>query len=208
MTSKLVLFNESLAHLRERKISSLSEARESRRALDDVYDGVCAGCLEAGYWNWAMRAVVQTSSDSLTPEFGFLYAFEKPTDWLRTYVVSDMENLRPLLHYADENDVLWADCDPLYIKYVSDDSSYGMDLSLWPQSFTDFVALRLAVKAGPRISNNNELIAELAKQEVRAMRRAQGKDAMNEPPGFPPRGSWSSARAGGFRFPPGEQQPS
>jgi hypothetical protein len=44
-----------------------------------------------------MRSVAVDSSVSLTPSFGFSYAFEKPTDWVRTNVMSAMEGFDPPL---------------------------------------------------------------------------------------------------------------
>lgn len=198
MASKIGLYNGALLILGERKISSLSEAREPRRALDDAYDNVTAYCLEQGFWNWAMRAVQIDSSASVTPTFGYSYAFTKPTDYIRMYRQSAYETLEPpLLEIVDEPNYWYANCDPLYVKYVSNSTAYGMDLSLWPETFAEYVSLRMALKTCKRITGsfpNAELIAAEKKSRV----DARGKDAMNEPPGFPPRGSWVRSRGGGF----------
>lgn len=207
MTSKLVVFNEALGRLREEKLSSLSENVKARRVLDTYYDGACAACLEAGFWNFAMRAIEQTASVTLTPAFGYENAFEKPSDWVRTLILSETADMAPGLMFNDEAGVWYADPDTIYGKYVSNDTSYGMDLSKWPQSFADYVTIELAVRAGPQISNNMELVEGLAKMVVRVKRNAQGKDAMNEPPSSFPRGSWVNARRSGFRFPTSQKQP-
>ena len=193
MASKLEIYNMALGHLGERKISSLSEAREPRRVLDDFYDAVVAGCLEEGFWNWAMRTVEHASSDSYEPSFGLTYAFEKPTDWVRTYLISTSERMDPpLLEYVDEGGLWYADNDPLYIKYVSNGTSYGLDLSLWSQRFADYVAANLAVKACKRVTGS--LDENLFKIEDKARRKAKSKDAMDEPPGFAPTGTWVRSR--------------
>lgn len=203
MTAKLTLYNEALGHLRERKLASLSEAREPRRVLDDFYDGVVAYCLARGFWNFAMRAVSMTESATITPTFGYSYAFEKPSDWIRTFMVADNENFDPLLgRYNDEASVIYADCTPLYLKYVSSNASFGLNLAAWPQSFADYVALRLAYRCAPRIESvGTERIADLRKEQKDACAVAGGIDAMDEPPGIPPRGSWVQSRRGGRRSP-------
>jgi hypothetical protein len=198
VATKLQTYNLALGHLEDRKLASLSEAREPRRVLDDFWDTTCAYALERGFWNFAMRAVQADSSASITPTFGYTYAFTKPDDWVRTYVISDSEALEPpLLRYVDEPNLWYADCDPLFVKYVSNDTAYGMDLSIWPETFTDYVSLRLAVKACKRITGNDSMLQGshgLLHREKRALAAAKSSDAMNEPPGFPPTGSWVRSR--------------
>lgn len=194
MTSKLEIYNLALGHLGERKVSSLTEAREPRRVLDDFYDAVMAYCLERGFWNWAVRTVEQASSDSYDPPFGQQYAFEKPTDWVRTYTISANESLTPpLLDVVDEGGLWYSNADPLYIRYLSNGTTWGMDLSLWSASFTEYVALRLACRACKRITGNmpNE---DLLREEKRSLAIAKSKDAMDEAPGFPPTGTWAASR--------------
>lgn len=194
MATKLGIFNTALGHLGERKISSLSEAREPRRVLDDFYDGTVAYALERGFWNWAMRSISLLSSDSYDPPFGQQYAFEKPTDWVRTYTIAANENLTPpLLDVIDEGGLWYANSDPLYIKYVSNDTTWGMDLSLWSQSFADYVAARLANRACKRITGNAPS-EDLLREEKRSLAIAKSRDAMDEPPGFPPTGTWATSR--------------
>lgn len=199
MASKLGIYNEALGHLEERRITSLSEAREPRRVLDDYWDSNLGYCLEQGFWNFAMRAVQVDSSTSVTPTFGYSYAFAKPSDWVRTFLVASDEDQRsPLLDYKDEPNYWYAEFDPLYISYVSKDAAYGLDLSIWPETFANYVALRLAKQACIRITSSASMKNELMVYEKRALADARSKDAMNEPPGFAPRGSWVRSRGGGY----------
>lgn len=197
MATKLGLYNSALIILGERRLANLTEAREPRRAIDDAYDDAVAYCLEIGFWNFAMRAIQADHSASVTPAFGYTYAFAKPEDFIRTYSLGSTETFDPpLLTIVDEPNYWYANVDPLYAKYVSNDVAYGMDLSLWSESFTDYVANRLAVKTCKRITGK---FADdtLLKQEKRALAQARSKDAMDEPPGFPPRGTWVTSRLGG-----------
>lgn len=194
MTSKLEQYNGALLILGERKLSSLAENREPRRALDDAYDSATRYCLEQGYFNFSMRAVQIDSSASVTPSFGYDFAFPKPDDFIRMYRQSQFATLEPVLfEVVDEPNYWYANCDPLYVKYVSDNSAYGGDLSLWPETFADYHQLRLALKTCKRITGampDDKLIAA----EKKARMDARAKDAMNEPPGFPPTGTWVRSR--------------
>lgn len=197
MTTKLSLYNQALGHLKEGKIADLTEAVERRYVLDDYYDDALLVCLEQGLWNHAMRSVAIDSSASLTPSFGFTYAFEKPTDWVRTNVMSAVEGFDPPLigrQVVDEAGVWYADCDPLYVQYVSSSVDYGLDLSLWPATFTLFASLYLAFRAAPRIATSDTLTDALERRATLAKRKAQSLDAMNQPIAFPPTGTWVSSR--------------
>lgn len=199
MTTKILVYNQALRLLGERRLTSVTEARDARYHLDDAYAEALGFCLEQGLWNFAMRSAQLDASDSVTPSFGYAFAFTKPSDWVRTYIVSADEHLQePLFRMNDEAGYWFADTDPLYIKYVSNDTSYGADLTLWPESYTAYVAARLAVMAGPSIATLSETkMEELRGIERRTANGARSKDAMNEPPAFPPQGSWSRARGRG-----------
>ena len=104
MATQLAVYQEALEHLGERPLASLSEDREPRRALDAAWDTTLTYCLEQGFWNWAMRSVEIEPEPAIEPAFGYQAAFSKPTDWLRTYVVSANDTFDPPLpDFIDEN---------------------------------------------------------------------------------------------------------
>jgi hypothetical protein len=198
VASKLGIYNAALLILGERKLSSLSEAREPRRALDDAYDDGVGYCLERGFWNFAMRAIQADSSASVTPTFGYNYAFAKPSDFVRLHSFGGTETFDPpLMTVVDEPNYWYANVDPLFVRYVSNDTAYGLDLSLWSETFSDYVANRLAVKTCKRITGKAP-DGDMKLDEKKARAVALSKDAMDEPPGFPPRGSWVNSRLGSF----------
>lgn len=203
MTSKLVLYNDALRHVAGGKLSALTDTREGRYILDDVYDQEVAYCLTQGFPNFAMRAVSITESSSITPKFGFTYAFEKPSDWLRTFIIADNGEFDPQLEcWNDEASVWYANVTPLYAKYVSNSASYGLALSAWPAAFADYVGLRLAYKIAPSIAHvSAERIKDLREEQRLAKNKAFGLDATDEPPQRPPRGSWAMSRGGRYRGP-------
>lgn len=199
MTTLIRVYNEALRHLGERRLVDASEARPARYHLDDAITEVKARCIEAGYWNFAMRSVSVTESLTLTVAFGFAYAFEKPTDWVRTYIVSTNDSLDLWASpFNDEGGIWYADTTPLYVKYVSNDSTYGYDLGLWTQSFSSYVAAELALAVGPTIKSMSADSMEVLEKTVKRLKSsAMAKDAMNEGPVFPPTGSWVLSRDGG-----------
>jgi hypothetical protein len=131
MPTKLQLYNQALLHLRESTLVDLNEARESRRNLDVVYDDVLKLMLEAGFWKFAMRSIQITADTSITPAFGPSFAFDKPTDWVKTYFVSASETFDPPLDgWLEESNLFFADINP--IPAMGSTSIAGPHASLKP----------------------------------------------------------------------------
>jgi hypothetical protein len=195
MTTRLGLYNGALRLCGERKLASLTENREPRRLLDDIWDdGLIDYCLEQGLWNFAMRTVKIDYSPSVEPPFGYIRAFDKPSDFIRLAgIASDEYFSHPLTRYEDEAGFWFADLDVLYLRYVSNDDAYGNDLSLWPQTFTKWVEAYMASELAPRLNNDvdSDKLNKTAKQRLTD---ARSKDAMNEPARFPPAGAWVGSR--------------
>lgn len=197
--SQLSIYNGALGHLKSRELASLTEARESRRVLDRIWNGgLVDACLEQGLWTFAMRTAQIDYSPSVAPDFGYPYAFEQPDDYIRIAGISADEFFSdPLTRYADEAGYWFSDIQTIYVRFVSNASTYGGDLSRWPQSFNMFVEAYMAWKACPRISGSDVKVADLEKTMRKLRSDARSKDAMKQPVAFPPRGSWSRARHGG-----------
>lgn len=200
MASKLSIYSAALRALGERRLASLTEERASRRECDDAYDDVVANCLEMGFWNFAIRTVELEASTDVVPEFGLNYAYEKPSDWVRTYKMSANERFDPPLdEWHDEGGYIFADVEPLYLRYVSNDTDTGLNLALWPRSFTTFVELSLAKAICLNVKSSDSTKDMLAKELRRAKADALAKDAMNQAIEFPPTGTWVQSRGGGMR---------
>jgi hypothetical protein len=198
MSSKLALYNGALSVQGERTLASLSENRPSRRRLDAVWDGGGVKfCLEQGNWNFAMRDISIEFSPSVEPQYGFLYAFNKPDDWCRTFMVSaDPTYACPLLDREDQAGYWFANVNPIYVRLVSDDVLFGGDLSKWPQSFTSFAEDYFAWKSAPAQLGSIRSRSEIEPALKKSLSRALANDALNETTRFPPRGTWSRSRAG------------
>lgn len=197
-TTRLLLYNEALRHLGERKLSALTETGKSRRVLDGIWDGGWIDrVLEGADWQFATRAIEFASDPDVEPAFGLTYAFSKPTDFVRTAAVASDEYFHcPLNEYTDEGAYWYADIDPLWIKYVSNDAAFGADLSRWPPSFVEYAALWGAHKACKAITQSDSAREELQKDAKKALLVARGRDGQLEPTKFLPASSWTQARHG------------
>lgn len=199
MTSQLDLYNGALMHVGERKLASLTENREPRRLLDDVWSrGAVRTMLEEGQWTFGTRTFKIEYDAGVTPDFGYRYAFPQPTDYVRTVAVCTDEYFsHPLTQYEDEAGYWWSDYQELYIRMVSDHEDYGGNLGEWPPSMARWAEVWLAIQICERLTQNASKMQALEKVEEKLRKKAEGFDAMRQPARFKPPGSWTQARWGG-----------
>lgn len=198
--TKLSLYQGALRLLGERLLASLAENREPRRILDSVWDGgAMSYCLESGQWKFAARTIQLDFSPSVEPDFGFTYAFDKPTDHVRTMGIWSDDYMRcPLEAYREESGFWVADLETLYIKYVSDDAAFGADMSKWPQTFVKFFEAHLASEAAMPLTGNRTKMDDMLAIRKAKLSDALSKDAMADPTKELPSGSWVRARSAGW----------
>ncbi|PAP94525.1 hypothetical protein [Mesorhizobium wenxiniae] len=202
MTDQLSLYNGALIKLGQPRLAALTDEGKARRALDAEYAKTVKGCLEAAFWNFGMRFVQLENTPSEASSFGYQYVFDKPDDWLRTAgVTSDPYGNVPLLTYDDRTSRILADISIIYLRYVSNDEDFGMDLGLWPQTFVDYVETSLAWTVCEEITGSVDRKDRLEKARDKAKYKASNTDAMNEAvTRYPPAGrlvqsrGWSSRR--------------
>ena len=201
MTTQLTLYNGALRLLGQAELAAVDEDREPRHVLDGWYedkDGRRA-CLEHGLWNFAMRAVKLDYNSAIEPDFGLRRAFNIPSDYVHHHEISSDEYFYSPLTDAEfkkEQGYFFADIDEIYVRYVSDDASYGKDMALWPESFIEMVEYYLAMKSAPRINPDKTEDMTEGFKEQRTM--ARSKDALQEGVKFYPETGWQRSRRGRF----------
>jgi len=200
--TRLTVYNGALREAGERSLASLSENREPRRLLDDIWNdgaGLLRFVLQAKQWRFGRRTVKLSADPDITPDFGYRYAFGVPTDHVRTCAVSEDQYLQtPLLAYQIESGYWYADIDQIYVSYISTDTSYGGDLSKWPPNFTLWVETHMASLIAGRLTGSKANRNDLIKLAAMRLKEAAATDAMESPTQFPPgpQGTFVRARAG------------
>jgi len=196
MATKLSLYNKALLYCKERSLASLTEDREPRRLLDQVYDeGGIEACLEEGLWKFATRGVKLDYDTNLIREFGYLYGFEKPSDWQKTVAMcSDQYFSTPLVDYIHENGFWFADLQCIYVRYVSNDNLNGYALGSWPKSFANYVAAYFAEQIVGKLTADPTTIQVAMDWHEKNRKIAKGNDAWNQPQKKLPPGSWARSR--------------
>lgn len=201
MTTKLRVYNGALRILGERRLSSLTDDVPSRHYLDNAWDdGLVDYILEQGLWQFATRTVKLNASNSIEPDFGFRYAFEKPSDYVRLSKISvdEFQTVR-LDRYETEREYFFSDVDVLYISYISNDASYGNDLTLWPETFSRYAQAELADRVKDLVTGSDDKYQKVKAALKEARIDARSKDAMNQPVRFQQIGNWAGARLSSYR---------
>lgn len=202
MASQESVYGGALRLCGARRLSSTSEERKSRRLLDDVWgDNGVRRCLEAGQWRFAMRAMSIVGSTDFEASFGYAYQFEKPEDLVRVAAVSANDRFNPPLRdYVDEGGFWYADVDPLYVRFVSDDNEFGMNMGEWPHSFAEYVEAYFASKIVIDLTSDDAKRAAILHPRngilALALKAARSNDAMKDPSRSAPAGTWTTSRAG------------
>jgi len=199
MPSQLSIYNGALKVLGERRLADLDETREARFEMDSIWDNeFLQRILQMGQWNFAARSVELTASPSVTPSFGYQFAFDKPeADFIRTMAVCyDQYFEIPITRYSDEGQWIFCDTEIIYLKYVSNDEEHGTDLSLWPANFTEMAEHYMAKKIAPVLIGLDLGDDEIDVKFDKALLDAKNTDAMESPAKFAPQGSWANSRRG------------
>ncbi len=198
MPTQLEVYNLALLNLKETPLAAVDEAREARYVLDAWWTQTRKVMIEAGFWKFAMRTVEITENTGAAPAFGLSRAFDKPSDWARTYLVSGAENLDPPLDdWQEEGGYLIAEASPLYLRYVSNGATYGYDTTKWTGRFVQAFAARLASDCARKITGASANDMKLLKDEADSeLAKALSFEALREPNRRPPQGRWNQDRFG------------
>lgn len=181
MADKLEIYRGALRLLGDAHgLSSLTEDGPARLALDNAWGQAVAYLLARGLWNFALRTVELTEDGAITP-LGYQYAFAKPADWVRTAGISDDPTFRQSFEkYQDEAGYWYADITPLYLRYVSNDEEYGLNVTAWRQPFAKALEAYLAYECGLPISSDRGNRSDMFTLFNKLLKDAKTLDAVDE----------------------------
>ena len=196
MATKAGLFNAALTELGHVNLVDTGEPVEAGRVLNEIYDQVVLDCLASGPWNFAAVNHYPTADTGLVSPFqvGYNYGYAKPTTWVRTIHVSDDQYMVfPLLDYFDDQEIWGADTGEIFVRYVSSDTGYGLDLAKWPHNFRRYVELVLAERACVRLTQDHDLRKDLFTLYGEAYKKALAQNVSDSPrPRLAPSSTWQS----------------
>ncbi len=192
-TSDTDLANRALRLLKAGRITSRTDESNNANAVNDVFDGELESLLRGHKWNFAKKFVTLARL-STAPAFRFDFAYALPSDWIRTISVSDNDAGTGVVNFEEaeiENvGALFCSIEQVFFSYVYRVTDPNR---MPPDAQTAFVyALAVAM---PGISNIGAAAWEaLEKRAVHRLIRAKSADALGQPPGKRPAGSWATSR--------------
>ena len=208
MATKLSIYNGALRLLGGTPLNSLTEDRNAKNWRDRAWDdGIVDYCLEQSQWNWATRTQQITASTTTIPAFGPTYAFELPNDFQGINSIWVDPNFNsPVIFYNLEAGVLYCEFDTIYLKFISNASTYGGNLASWPESFSKYVQARLALESEPNVTNSPAVFNKIKGEEIRTLKVAKNNDMRNKPRQRVNPGNWVKARAFSTTYSNGESK--
>ena len=193
----------ALRETSSRAIATLADRSEGRFLLDEIYGdgGVTTGglkyCLEQGLWTFAIRSVAVDPDPDFTPSFGVSNRFALPDDFVQTAGVwSDDRFSDPVTDYSEEGGFWYSDLARLYVKYVSNSPSYGLNLTKFPESYKLYVERYFASRIIGKLTKSEKREEDMIRKTEMAASAARTNSAMEQPTKIPARGRWASARMG------------
>ncbi len=195
MADRLEIYRGACRLLGQQRIVSLTDTGTTRRSFDDAWQATGDYLLAKGLWNFALRTVELSSDEDVEPRFGFEYGFQKPEDWVRTADLCDDPTMEsPTRAYEDEPDYWFADTDPLYVRYVSNDVEYGWDVARWRQPFAKAFEAYLAFESGLPVTNDKQNRNDLFQLFEKRLAEAKTLDAVDERVRMTPAGRLVASR--------------
>jgi hypothetical protein len=180
--------NLALDHLKQSPINSiLTPVTNTEYIFKRWYDTVRMAALRAHPWKFATKRITLTPTGT-TPPFGFAYAYNLPSDYIRMISIGDdyLGDLR-LTHVIENGQILTpsgssaqtdtGDASTLYLRYVYD----CVDVNKFDPLFIAFFALRLAVKLAPKFAISAALGRDLSAQLLEADSEAKAVNGQDAP---------------------------
>lgn len=196
--SKKSLYNGALRRLGEQKLDTVTDNVPQRKHLDTIWgEDPVQLMLEMYKWGFARKTLEWNYNSALEPDFGYQYVFDHPSDYVSLVEISADEYFRvPLRDYIADNDYWFCEHQTIYIRYVSNGSSYGKDYSKWTKLFENMVAAYMAQQLALALNKSNSDMERLEKEMDKLKKEAKSLDAREQPTKFPPQSSWARARRG------------
>lgn len=198
MASQVEIVNRAIIKLGGETITSLADNKKSARVFSSLWDTVRKAELSRTYWNFAtQRASLPALADA--PDWGFAYAYQLPTDYLKLMQVNDIFVAPGLADYrqyddspyAIEGQSIFTDFGaPLKIRYVKDITDTG----LFHDLFVEALASKLAYEACYSVTQSREGQRQASDDYNKALKEARLSNAVERPPVGLPDDSWVLGR--------------
>lgn len=165
--------NRALLKLGQETVIDLTEDNERARAANALYNSVRDTLLSTYRWAFATKRAVLDACE-LTPEFGFKYQYDLPSDFLRLISLPDAPNNARDNYTIEQQHILTDYESPLKIIYTSRVTR----ANLFPPYFIEAFACRLAFEMCDRLKQDVTRKNVLMQEYELSIREAKKSNAI------------------------------
>lgn len=197
--SEVEICNLALSKLgHSTKLITLDDDDKAGRAMKLWYAPTRKAELRRRKWKFSIKRQSIAALIS-TPDHGFSYEYQLPTDNLRIlevgsfYVGPDMSDYRngsTAIFQIENGKILTSLAAPLPIRYIKDET----DTALFDPAFDDMLACRIAYEACEELTQSDTKKEMLERQYNKSLREAARANAIEADPESLPDNSWLLSR--------------
>lgn len=182
--SEVSICNSGLIKIGAERITSLEQDTKAAKLCKERYPILRNEVLESHPWSFATKRVTLAQLAE-TPEFGWAYVYQLPTNYLRA-LQGDTE----LVEFAIEGNKLYTSESSFKLKYIFENTNPGT----YTHQFAEAVAWRLAADLAYPIVNSNTLSKTMMDTFIEFLRNARFVNASSSTPQGPVVDQWIGSR--------------
>jgi hypothetical protein len=195
MASQVSIVNRALIKLGAGRITSIDDEDKQARIAKELWDATRDLEIASHPWTFA-KARAELPALATTPDFGWGYAYQLPTGFLRMVEVGEYyvlymtsEGAKTLFELEGQT-ILTDEASPLRIRYIQQVTNTG----LYPPLFVEALACRLAHEMCESLTQSLSKKQALAEEYQQAIRAARKQNAIELPPQTAPLSAWEVAQ--------------
>lgn len=188
------IYNDALMIMGLEPLTSTSDDSNRRYRLSlALSTGIVEELMEDLSWQFGQTTELLAYDSGIDPDWGYSYAFEKPSALHRIdgLYVDEYQQV-PLRQYHDEGDYFYANVTEIYLTFIS--TTFLTTPSSWPTYFKKLVAAKMAKDAAPSLKMEGADTANAYKIFEERDSSSKSIDAMQSPPKILASGSWTGSR--------------
>jgi len=182
MASQIDIINWGLRAIAEQPINALDEGSEPADIMSDLNDITLEAEIRDFPYTWAQRTVeLAEIEDETPPDYGYVY--QLPADYLSMVELIDLTTGATVYYWDNvytftnvrsqqweiREDKLYINASAITIKYTVLET----DTAKWDTTFARAFAYRLAMDAGPSITEKMDMVERVERLYVREISKAR-----------------------------------
>lgn len=191
MASEVGIVNVALRMLGAKRIAALTDDNENAKRANDVYEPLRDYLMRSHVWNFAVKRR-KLGQLATAPTYEYDYAYQLPSDWLRTVEVHDNSAGTHQAIYRIEESKVLSDAPDIWLRYVAKITDPNQMTGDFRHTLSCLIARDLALP----VTNSNTVRQEMKDEFKKVFRQARSADSIEDFPDSFPEGSWSTARQG------------